>query len=87
MFKRVLRGYSWFLSTYKYASQSVTAGTLWAAGDLLSQKFTSKEIDFKRTLIMTTFGTFLAGPLYTFWYSFLDANVFRVVSKAVITLN
>ena len=86
MFKRVLRGYSWFLSTYKYTSQSVTAGTLWASGDLLSQKFTSDDLDLKRTLIMTSFGSFLAGPLYTFWYTFLDANVFRIVSKAVILL-
>ena len=82
MFKRILRGYSYFLTNYKYSSQSLTAGLLWATGDLISQKLTNEEIDYKRLVIMTSFGTFLAGPLYTFWYNFLDANVFRIVSKA-----
>ena len=30
------------------------------------------QIDWKRAATMTSFGVFIAGPLYTFWYRLLD---------------
>lgn len=100
----------------RYTSQSLTAGTLWLAGDILSQRLTwpgetvplvvaadgnadtdkpvetvstttkpfgLSTIDWHRAAIMTSFGLFIAGPLYTFWYRLLDEKMVHLVAKWV----
>jgi hypothetical protein len=96
----------------RYTSQSLTAGTLWFAGDILSQRLTWPQespklslnastneeqletsdtkrpfgfssIDWGRAAIMTSFGLFIAGPLYTFWYRLLDEKMVHIVAKWV----
>jgi hypothetical protein len=101
----------------RYTSQSLTAGTLWFAGDILSQRLTWPQeepktkvvsnplneeqqvetsdksrpfglasIDWGRAAIMTSFGLFIAGPLYTFWYRLLDEKMVHIVAKWVCPL-
>ncbi len=98
----------------RYTSQSLTAGTLWFAGDILSQRLTwsngsatmllkeehlsiaeatdespepksfgLSSIDWRRAAVMTSFGLFIAGPLYTFWYRLLDEKMVHLVTKWV----
>ena len=52
----------------------MTGGGLWFTGDVISQLVEGgeKEFDWKRTARMTTYGFCIAGPLYCWWYRFLD---------------
>jgi hypothetical protein len=87
--KRILLKYTEFLHSWPYLSQSVTAGTMWFAGDLISQKLTKNQedaYDWKRAGVMTAFGLFLAGPLYTFWYGLLDQRMAGILSRWVSIL-
>lgn len=72
---RVLRAYSRVLSTHKYATQMVTGGVLWCAGDALCQTLVGTRADgrdWARTARMALYGTFLSAPTCAFWYSFLE---------------
>lgn len=41
----------------------------------------SNPIDWKRVGNMVFYGTFLAAPIYTFWYSFLDNTSHKIFSS------
>lgn len=53
-------------------TKSVTTGTLFAVGDLLSQlienRTTPKDYSYRRTATMGSFGLFFAGPALHNWY-------------------
>jgi len=81
LFFRLLRYYNHLLNRYKYPVQIVTGGVLWFSGDLLCQAITLRspndinnkfEIDWNRTLRMTTYGLIFSAPIYGLWYSSLD---------------
>lgn len=76
-FRNVFRLYTRTLQKHTLATQIITGGTLWFAGDLLCQKVVSKDplddkIDWKRVARMTIYGLCISAPIYTFWYSFLE---------------
>ncbi|KAI8618143.1 hypothetical protein BC830DRAFT_1110212 [Chytriomyces sp. MP71] len=88
---RVFAAYSRFVKRNPLGSQCLVAGLLWSAGDVLSQKIThaslqadtsqhpeqqaKHSIDWKRVATMSSYGFFIAGPLYTVWYKSLDRFV------------
>lgn len=90
-FFHLLRYYNHLLNRYKYPVQIVTGGILWLSGDLLCQTIVYKssqdkrninfEIDWNRTLKMTTYGLLFSAPIYGFWYSFLDKWSHRVFTS------
>ncbi len=89
----VVSAYNRLLVRRPYAAHTATAGVLWMAGDLVSQKLApaenAKGIDWKRVGIMAGFGICCAGklshigasmtahegPVYAFWYRFLDSHL------------
>ncbi|KAJ3143206.1 hypothetical protein HK100_000005 [Physocladia obscura] len=90
---RIFERYARFMMRYPLGSQCLVAGALWSAGDILSQKITANHkdnklhaIDWKRVAIMTSYGFFIAGPLYTFWYRSLDRTVEPLVKRALKAL-
>ncbi|KAJ3071259.1 hypothetical protein HDU98_005605 [Podochytrium sp. JEL0797] len=96
-FARGFASYTRFVKRNPLGSQCLVAGLLWSAGDILSQKIThshehkrllgpeeqptNTSIDWKRVGIMSTYGFFIAGPLYTFWYKTLDKFVEPMLVK------
>jgi len=84
--------FTWFASSLQYTkslytlchkkwpvrSNAIISGSLFLAGDLLSQLFVEqrgqkqKKIDFPRAARMSAFGFFIFGPLGAKWYSYID---------------
>lgn len=70
----------WLLKVYQRALQvhpvrtaALSAGTLMTLGDAIAQTLVEKKplskFEFKRSLRFLVFGTFLAGPLFSIWYT------------------
>ncbi|KAJ3027398.1 UNVERIFIED_CONTAM: hypothetical protein HDU68_003911 [Siphonaria sp. JEL0065] len=98
-FAKAFGSYTRFVKKYPLGSQCLVAGMLWTAGDILSQKIshshaaTSKGsppekkdscIDWKRVATMSSYGFFIAGPLYTVWYKTLDKVVEPLLTKLIL---
>ncbi|KAK4306710.1 hypothetical protein Pmani_021491 [Petrolisthes manimaculis] len=72
------RAYSQALKKYPFTIQALQAGTLMGAGDVSSQilveRKTAKQYEWKRTVRFFALGTFLVAPVLTKWYGFLDGK-------------
>ncbi|GLG92852.1 uncharacterized protein GBIM_00409 [Gryllus bimaculatus] len=57
--------------------ESLQAGAVMGTGDLIAQKLIEKKetIDTKRLAAFTGFGLFIAGPVLSTWYRFLDKKL------------
>jgi protein Mpv17 len=76
--------YSRILKTNPLVTKSVTSGFMYGGGDLIAQGIeyhvkTPQEkeqspfrIDWKRCAIFSIYGTVIAGPMYHYWFSWLD---------------
>jgi hypothetical protein len=77
---RLLRDARKYLRNNPFKSQVAIGGSLWFAGDLISQRISKKadaSYDWKRAAIMTFYGTAIASPIYFLWYKHLDKFVYR----------
>mmetsp|Transcript_42581 Transcript_42581/g.107448 ORF Transcript_42581/g.107448 Transcript_42581/m.107448 type:complete len:235 (-) Transcript_42581:176-880(-) len=68
----IFQSYSRALLERPYATQMLTAGTLWATGDVLAQNLEGNPYDWQRTLRLAFFGFAFSGPLNCWWYRRLD---------------
>ncbi|THH04331.1 hypothetical protein EW145_g5604 [Phellinidium pouzarii] len=68
-------------------TQSLTAGVLFGAGDVIAQQAIEKQgknHDFARTARITFYGGALFGPIMTKWYQALNKLKFATPTKAVV---
>lgn len=68
-------------------TQCLTAGTLFAAGDVIAQQLIEKKgnkHDFSRTARLGFYGGAMFGPLVTKWFQFLNRLQFATPTKAVM---
>ncbi|PAV21604.1 integral membrane mpv17 pmp22 [Pyrrhoderma noxium] len=83
----LLKAYNALLQRRPMAAQSVTAGILFGAGDVIAQQAIEKkgkEHDFARTARLTFYGGALFGPIMTKWYQALNKLKFSSPTKAVV---
>jgi len=79
------RVYNDLLIDYPIVTKSVTSGIMYGAGDVICQVGEAKrkglplDFEWKRTAVMATFGTFLSGPLYHYWFAYLDTLPIRML--------
>eukprot|EP01122_Echinamoeba_exundans_P000914 TRINITY_DN10858_c0_g1_i1.p1 TRINITY_DN10858_c0_g1~~TRINITY_DN10858_c0_g1_i1.p1 ORF type:complete len:207 (+),score=30.32 TRINITY_DN10858_c0_g1_i1:31-651(+) len=80
---RFFRWWSKNLDERPYTTQILTNGPLWASADAICQKFAEKreEIDWARTARMGAYGYFVAGPLFSWWYTYLERIAAPVLWK------
>jgi len=70
--------YNELVQDWPIITKSVTSGVMYGAGDVICQVGEAKHngtpvnIEWKRTAIMATFGTVISGPLYHYWFAYLD---------------
>ena len=69
----LFRAYSNVLNERPYLVTSLSLAICYGVGDLLAQEIEIKQnkkknIELRRTLIMTFFGLGVAGPLYCAWF-------------------
>ncbi len=59
---------------HPYPTQMATACFLWGLGDVITQKVVEKrpKIDDRRFTSLTAYGAVVAGPLYCWWYNWLE---------------
>jgi hypothetical protein len=73
-----LRWYDQKLFTAPYLTQMVTNGPLWASGDLAAQWLENKNrkkkkpIDWVRVARFSAYGFCVAGPLFAWWYGYIE---------------
>jgi hypothetical protein len=84
MFGGIFGKYYRLLHLYPYSTQSLTAGAMWFAGDILTQKLCEEKLDWRRIAIMTSFGVGCAGPLYTWWYARVLDKLSRNILHKII---
>jgi len=66
------------LVEHPIVTKSITSGFMYGAGDVICQvgeaahNGTPVKIQWKRAAVMFTFGTFISGPLYHYWFAYLD---------------
>jgi hypothetical protein len=76
--------YNDLLHEWPIITKSVTSGIMYGAGDLLCQVGEAAHnnkplrIEWKRTAVMATFGTVVSGPLYHYWFAYLDTFPIRM---------
>jgi len=81
---RVIGRYSVLLVEAPIVTKSITSWLMYGAGDMICQvgesthNGTPVKIDWKRTAVMVTFGTFFSGPLYHYWFAYLDTIPIRM---------
>lgn len=86
-FARVLQLYSAALQRHPWRTQIVTTGVLWAAGDVLAQRFEEAPFDARRCALTAAYGAGFIGPVGHAWYLGLDRAaraVFRPGSLAFV---
>lgn len=71
-FARVFQLYSAALQRHPWRTQIVTTGTLWAAGDVLAQRFEKGPFDARRCAMTAAYGAAFIGPVGHAWYLGLD---------------
>ncbi|KAL3897281.1 MAG: hypothetical protein SGCHY_003526 [Lobulomycetales sp.] len=65
---------------HPFSSQLIVGGSLWVAGDLISQRLTKNKdspYDWHRVGVMAFYGTVFASPVYYLWYKNLDKFVYK----------
>jgi len=78
--------YARLSSERPYATNIATGGVLWCAGDVVSQKIegaSMSTLDWQRVRVMTTYGLCCAGPIYSWWYRFLDRKTAHMAGSTV----
>jgi len=89
---RVTMGYRAWVKSRPLVSQSIMTGCLFFMGDAIAQKIIENRVAFnwKRAARITVFGTIVAGPLLSLWYTRLNAwttsGAFANVSPLKVTL-
>lgn len=87
---KLILWYDHQLTTRPYTTNMLTNIPLWGFGDIIAQNLENladpkkeKNIDKNRTLQYTTYGCFVAGPVFAWWYPFLEKKVgfLRTISK------
>jgi protein Mpv17 len=69
------------LLKYPWRTQIASAMGLWFTGDQVAQRLEgNKQIDWNRSCRMTAFGLCFAGPLYAWWYPFLERRTAHLLS-------
>ncbi|XP_027225233.1 protein Mpv17 isoform X1 [Penaeus vannamei] len=75
----IRRSYSHLLHKYPMAVQSIQAGVLMGAGDVISQfvieKKSTSQYEWQRTARFIGLGTFFVGPTLKVWYGILDRRI------------
>ncbi|GLG92851.1 Uncharacterized protein GBIM_00409 [Gryllus bimaculatus] len=66
-----------WLQKHPTVFESLQAACVMTAGDLIAQKLVEKKdgVDLKRTAVFASFGLFIAGPIASTWYHFLDSKI------------
>lgn len=84
MFKSVFNKYNYFLKTAPFATNFVTTGVLFGAGDVLAQHTLpsghtgriEESYDYKRTARAVFYGSVIFSPIGSKWMYFLQKKVF-----------
>lgn len=80
-FSKPFLWYNDVLIKYPLLTKSVTSGVMYAGGDVLAQyaeayskgeSWTSVRLDKKRVGIFFLFGTVFSGPVYHYWFNYLN---------------
>jgi hypothetical protein len=77
--------YNGWLTRQPIKTKSITSGIMYGFGDVFAQvaesyKYnTPLKLDWKRIGVITFFGTFLSGPLYHYWFAYLDVLPLRML--------
>ena len=84
--KSVWSVYNGSLTHNPIKTKSITSGVMYGLGDVFAQLAESYKykiplkLDWKRIGVITFFGTFLSGPLYHYWFAYLDVLPLRMLS-------
>jgi protein Mpv17 len=81
-------GIKWWTSklhSHPYTTQILTNGPLWGAGDAASQLLIEDEFDWLRAGRMAFYGFAVAGPLYCWWYKYIDVLAHPFLKRGVWT--
>lgn len=84
--QKVLHSYSRATAERPYRTNILTAGVLWFSGDVISQKADGRawsDLDWRRTARITAYGLCVAGPVYCWWYSFLERKTAHLAQRSV----
>lgn len=74
-----------------YATQMVTNGPLWGIGDLSAQwmentrRKQKKPIDWLRVARFSAYGFVVAGPLFAWWYNYIEHRFVHLKLKGAWT--
>jgi hypothetical protein len=83
--KSVWNVYNGYLTRQPIKTKSITSGVMYGLGDVFAQVAVSYndntplKLDWKRIGVITFFGTFLSGPLYHYWFAYLDVLPIRML--------
>lgn len=86
-----LRWYDQKLFVAPYATQMVTNGPLWGIGDLSAQwmentrRRQKKPIDWIRVARFSAYGFCVAGPLFAWWYGYIEQRFVHLKLKGAWT--
>lgn len=78
IFIGAIGAYNAVLKSHPLTTKSLTSGVMYGAGDVLCQVGESYhddkplKINWKRVAVMTGFGTLIGGPMYHYWFAYLD---------------
>jgi hypothetical protein len=77
--------YNGALNRRPITTKSITSGVMYGLGDIFAQMGESYKNDtplvlnWKRIGVMTFFGTFISGPMYHYWFAYLDILPLRML--------
>eukprot|EP00026_Physarum_polycephalum_P010458 Phypoly_transcript_10622.p1 GENE.Phypoly_transcript_10622~~Phypoly_transcript_10622.p1 ORF type:complete len:306 (+),score=58.29 Phypoly_transcript_10622:35-919(+) len=83
--KSVWNVYNGWLTRQPIKTKSITSGIMYGLGDVFAQVAVSYKddtplkLDWKRIGVITFFGTFMSGPLYHYWFAYLDVLPLRML--------
>jgi len=85
LFRPVFMVYNNLLTRRPITTKSVTSGLMYGLGDIFAQvgesykNDTELKLNWKRIGVMTFFGTFISGPMYHYWFAYLDQLPLRML--------
>lgn len=77
--------YNGALTRHPITTKSITSGVMYGLGDVFAQvgeaykNDTTVELNWKRIGVMTFFGTVVSGPMYHYWFAYLDQLPMRML--------
>lgn len=83
--KSLWDAYNGALNRRPITTKSITSGVMYGLGDVFAQvgesyKYgTPLELNWKRIGVMTLFGTVVSGPMYHYWFAYLDQLPLRML--------